>query len=73
MSAVSNHQPEVLLARKCHNPETDAHDMMLMDLDFTSGLWFPDDDYDSEERARHDDEEEARMLAELRASGAIPW
>ncbi len=68
MSQVSNHQPEVLDARRCHNPQSE--DEQLMRLDYEGGLWFEDNaDYDSEERARLDDEEEARVLEEIRLSG----
>lgn len=75
MSQVSNHAPELLAARKCHNPETPPVDMdeLLMELDYASGLWFPDDDYDSEERNEWADAEEARLLEELRTRGVCPW
>ncbi len=72
MSQLSNHTPEVLTERRCHNPETDAYDLLMLELDYSSGLWFPDDDYDSEERARLDDEAEAAMLEEIRLSG-VPY
>ncbi len=72
MSQVSNHTPEVLLERPARITETEAHDLILLELDYSSGLWFPDDDYDSEERARLDDEAEAAMLEAIRLSG-VPY
>lgn len=78
MSQVSNHEPEVLAARRCHNPETPPIDMdeLLMELDYASGLWFHEDEWTEEyldEWSEWADQEEARVLEELRRAGVVPF